>query len=40
MYYDYFLDCWENGTIDDTGLTKAVERGYITEEEKQEIMSR
>jgi hypothetical protein len=39
MYYNYFLDCWKNGSIDEEGLTKAIERGYITEEEKQEIIS-
>lgn len=36
--YKFFKNMWILGKIDEERLTKAVNKGYITEEEKQEIL--
>jgi hypothetical protein len=37
--YDYCLLRWTSGAWTETQLTNAVTKGYITEEEKAEIMA-
>lgn len=37
--YSYCLMRWESGAWGEEQLTTSVEKGYITEEEKQEIMT-
>lgn len=37
--FAYFAMCWTNHAIDDAGLQKAVDRGYITPQEKQDILA-
>jgi hypothetical protein len=38
MYYDWFLMCWQNGTVTYDQLLMAVQYGYITEEERKTIV--
>jgi hypothetical protein len=35
--FNYFLMCWINGTVTDSQLQTAVDKGYITATEKQDI---
>lgn len=37
--FNYFLMCWINGTVTEAQLETAVSKGYITEQEKQDIMA-
>lgn len=37
--YPYFLSCWLNYTVTEQQLESAVAKGYITEEEKNEIIA-
>lgn len=37
--YEYCLMRWKSGAWTEEQLTNAVAKGYITEEEKQQIMS-
>ncbi|WP_156110379.1 XkdX family protein [Brevibacillus thermoruber] len=37
--YSYCLMRWESGAWGEAELTTAVSKGYITEEEKQQIMA-
>jgi len=37
--FNYFLMCWVSGTVNEEQLTNAVAKGYITEQEKQDIMA-
>lgn len=40
IYYRYFLSCWKiNVNFTEENLSNAVKKGYITEEEKEQIMS-
>lgn len=39
MYYAFFLNLWVMKKINETTLTNAVTKGYITEEEKTAIMA-
>lgn len=32
--FNYFLMCWVNGTVTDAQLQTAVDKGYITADEK------
>lgn len=35
--FNYFLMCWVNDTVSERQLITAVEKGYITAEEKENI---
>ncbi|WDU84191.1 XkdX family protein [Caloramator sp. Dgby_cultured_2] len=37
--YNFFLQCWLNGTVDETRLQNAVAKGYITQEEYEQIIA-
>jgi hypothetical protein len=37
--YAYFLMCWKNYTVTEEQLQVAVQKGYITQEEYEEIIS-
>lgn len=37
--FNYFLMCWVCGTVTEQQLETAVVKGYITEEEKQNILA-
>lgn len=37
--YNFFLQCWLNGTADETRLQNAVAKKYITQAEYEEIIS-
>ncbi|MDN4093588.1 XkdX family protein [Brevibacillus agri] len=37
--YEYCLMRWQSGAWGEEQLTNAVQKGYITEEEKQDIMT-
>lgn len=39
ILYNYFVSCWRlNPNFNEENLNKAVTKGYITEEEKAEIL--
>jgi uncharacterized XkdX family phage protein len=38
FWYEYFKDCWENGTVTQEQLQEAVTRGWITQEQYEEII--
>lgn len=37
-WYDYFYDCWQNGTVTQEELGIAVQKGWITQEEYEDIV--
>jgi hypothetical protein len=37
--YNYFLSSWKNHTIDETGIQNAVTKGYLTQEEANDIIA-
>lgn len=37
--YNYFLYCWINGTVTEEQLQRAVQLGYITQDEYNQIIS-
>lgn len=37
--FNYFLMCWINDTVTEAQLTAAVSKGYLTGQEKQDIMA-
>lgn len=37
--YETLLRLWKEGKLTEQGLENAVEKGWVTEEQKQEIMS-
>ncbi|QQE75734.1 XkdX family protein [Brevibacillus composti] len=37
--FNYFLMCWINGTVTEQQLETAVAKGYITQEEKENILA-
>lgn len=37
--YNYFVYCWKNGTITQEQLQQAVAKGYITQEEYEQIIA-
>lgn len=37
--YQYLLDCWKNGTVDEVQLNTAVSKNYITVQEKSVILT-
>ena len=40
IYYNYFVSCWKiNENFTEDNLNNAVKKGYITEGEKEKIMS-
>lgn len=39
LFFQYFLLCWLNYTITDEQLQKAVQLGYITQEEYEIIVN-
>lgn len=39
FWYDYFMDCWKNGTVTVEQLDRAVVKGWITTTEKNEIIN-
>lgn len=39
MFYDWFLSTWINGTSNETDLAKAVELGFVTQAEADQIMN-
>lgn len=37
--YNFFLQCWLNGLITEERLQNVVNKGYITQEEKEQIIN-
>lgn len=37
--YPHFIECWKHNTITEGQLQAAVNKGYLTEQEKQDIIA-
>lgn len=37
--FNYFLMCWINSTVTEAQLTTAVSKGYLTDQERQDIVA-